>query len=124
MATLAEIGRGTAAVQNAVEAGRLTPVSDQRCADCGREAQAYHHHHGYEPEHLLDVVALCDRCHGRRHAALRPKRERAPKVPVPAKLLRFPPTLAEAIQQEAARGRRSFSAQVFLMLELAIKRGG
>jgi hypothetical protein len=40
-----------------------------------------------------------------------------------AKLLRFPPTLAEAIQQEAARGRRSFSAQVFLMLELAIKRG-
>jgi hypothetical protein len=49
--------------------------------------------------------------------------EYVPRGEAVAKLLRFPPTLAEAIQQEAARGRRSFSAQVFLMLELAIKRG-
>lgn len=40
-----------------------------------------------------------------------------------AKLLRFPVELAESIQKEADRGRRSFSAQVFLMLELALKRG-
>lgn len=39
-----------------------------------------------------------------------------------AKLLRFPPELEEAVQKEAERGRRSFSAQVFLMLEIALKR--
>jgi hypothetical protein len=40
-----------------------------------------------------------------------------------AKLLRFPPDLAEVIQREAERGMRSFSSQVFLMLRLAIKHG-
>lgn len=46
-----------------------------------------------------------------------------PRSEAVAKLLRFPPGLADAVQREAERGRRSFSAQVFLMLELAIKRG-
>lgn len=46
-----------------------------------------------------------------------------PRSKAVAKLLRFPPDLAEAIQQEAERGVRSFSAQVFLMLRLAIKHG-
>jgi excisionase family DNA binding protein len=62
----------TAAVRGAVLGGLLEPVETLRCADCAEAAQAYHHHRGYAPQHRLDVIPLCDRCHARRH---RPQRD-------------------------------------------------
>jgi hypothetical protein len=60
--------RGVLAVQYAVRTGKLTRVTERRCLDCGVRAQQYHHHRGYQKEHLLNVVPLCTRCHGKRHA--------------------------------------------------------
>ncbi len=54
------------AVNNAIKEGRLLPVKTQLCADCGKQAQNYHHE-SYAPEHQLDVVPLCRSCHKQRH---------------------------------------------------------
>jgi transposase len=67
MATLADITRGSSAVQRAVKVGTLLALAGQHCTECGKPAQAYHHHHGYNQEHLLDVVPVCDSCHARLH---------------------------------------------------------
>jgi hypothetical protein len=50
-------------------AGLLPPAKTLLCVDCGAQAQEYHHHNGYEPEHLLDVIPVCRACHGKRHTA-------------------------------------------------------
>jgi hypothetical protein len=55
------------AIRWAVKRGRLAPASSQVCMDCGAAARHYHHHLGYDRSHWLDVVALCARCHRRRH---------------------------------------------------------
>ena len=41
----------------------LPPASTRQCAECGQKAQSYHHYLGYEPDHWLDVIPLCTRCH-------------------------------------------------------------
>lgn len=56
------------AVGYAVKSGKFPPASTMVCEHC-QEALAsdYHHHKGYEPEHKLDVIALCTECHGKAH---------------------------------------------------------
>lgn len=51
------------AVGKAVAAGQLPRAMALKCEHCGKPAQGYHHHKGYAPEHALDVVPLCDKCH-------------------------------------------------------------
>lgn len=52
-------------VQYAVRQGKLPHPTTLTCAHCSNQAQEYHHHNGYEKEHLLDVEALCVSCHGK-----------------------------------------------------------
>lgn len=50
------------AVYRAIKAGRL--VRPAACSSCGVDGRVQaHHHHGYAPEHRLDVVWLCPSCH-------------------------------------------------------------
>lgn len=51
------------AIRCAKSRGDIRPAREYACAYCGRRAHDYHHHNGYEPEHHLDVVALCKDCH-------------------------------------------------------------
>lgn len=55
--------RARAALRYAVRTGRL--VRPSACSSCGVEGKRIHghHHNGYSPEHALDVVWLCSRCH-------------------------------------------------------------
>ena len=61
--------RAHAAVKTAITEGALPAPTGLACADCAGRAYAYHHHRGYDPQHWLDVVALCGSCHARRHLA-------------------------------------------------------
>lgn len=54
-------------VNNAINEGKMPSVKTRSCADCGGQAQHYHHE-SYAPEHWLDVVPLCRSCHKKRHA--------------------------------------------------------
>jgi DNA-binding XRE family transcriptional regulator len=54
------------AVREAVKRGVLPPASTLACVECGAPAAEYDHHLGYEPEHALDVQALCKPCHAKR----------------------------------------------------------
>lgn len=53
-----------AAVNHAIEAGRLISPLLFTCTHCKHSAKHYHHHNGYDPAHWLDVVPVCTRCHG------------------------------------------------------------
>jgi hypothetical protein len=55
-------------VWSEVEAGRFPPANTMVCDIC-QEALAchWHHHKGYEPEHALDVIAVCRECHTKEH---------------------------------------------------------
>ncbi len=54
------------AVQMATRRNDLPTASGLVCEYCQEaQAQQYHHHEGYAPEHVLDVVALCMECHGK-----------------------------------------------------------
>ena len=59
--------QATNAVRVAIARGELPRPGDAQCADCGRAAQQYHHHLGYDQPHWLDVIALCRSCHQKRH---------------------------------------------------------
>lgn len=56
------------AVKYAVDNGRIPRAKSLKCASCGKQASHYHHHNGYDREHWLDVVPLCNLCHGSEHA--------------------------------------------------------
>ena len=60
--------KASKAVNNAVSAGDLPHVNTLICQNCPDEAQHYHHHKGYAPEHWLDVVPLCIECHIKVHS--------------------------------------------------------
>ena len=66
--------RAAAAIAGAIKHGVLPKVTTLLCLDCGRKAEHYHHFLGYDPEHYLDVQALCRQCH-----AQRPEHIRKPK---------------------------------------------
>lgn len=51
------------AVNNAVRDGKLPRPNTRICHYCPNPAQQYHHWHGYEPEHWLDVIPVCRECH-------------------------------------------------------------
>lgn len=52
------------AVYQAVKSGKLQPASNFSCSVCGeKQATMYHHPNGYDPEHRLDVVPVCNPCH-------------------------------------------------------------
>ncbi len=50
------------AVNNTIRAGILVRPDSLKCI-CGKQAQQYHHHKGYAPEHRLDVIPVCIVCH-------------------------------------------------------------
>lgn len=58
--------RAAKAVRVAIVDGRL--IRPQQCSRCGEGGRIEgHHHKGYAPEHQLDVVWLCKRCHYAAH---------------------------------------------------------
>lgn len=112
----------TSMVSRAVKKGVLLPVATQRCCDCDAWAQQYHHNNGYEPEHWLDVVPLCRRCHVARHVEM----HRVSKVPVtPFKRITVLITGALLAQLEQVRDGRSYQAVFERALEawIAAQRG-
>jgi hypothetical protein len=51
-------------VQNNIHKGVLQSPKNFICSICNQEqAQEYHHHNGYDPNHWLDVVPVCISCH-------------------------------------------------------------
>lgn len=57
------------AVAYAVRLGKLPHVASQRCVDCGKVAEIYHHH-SYDEQYHLDVTPMCFLCHKRLHRSL------------------------------------------------------
>ena len=55
--------KATGAVNNAIAAGKMPRPDTLFCHYCTKPAQQYHHWHGYEKEHWLDVVPVCIPCH-------------------------------------------------------------
>ena len=51
------------AVNHAITAGKLPRPDTLLCHYCPKPAQQYHHWHGYEPKHWLDVIPVCILCH-------------------------------------------------------------
>lgn len=52
-------------VRNAIRSGKLPRPDILLCHYCPKPAQQYHHWHGYEKKHWLDVVPVCVSCHGK-----------------------------------------------------------
>lgn len=59
--------QASSAVSYEIKKGRMVEVTDLVCCDCGKDAEHYHHHLGYDRNHWLDVVPLCCQCHVMRH---------------------------------------------------------
>ena len=59
--------KATHAVNNAIRDGKLPRANTWLCHYCPKPAQQYHHWHGYEPEHWLDVVPACRKCDYKEH---------------------------------------------------------
>jgi len=55
--------RAKKVVSDATRKGLLPKVSTIKCKKCSEYAQEYHHYNGYEPQHYLDVIPLCRKCH-------------------------------------------------------------
>lgn len=55
--------KARSAVTMAVRTNRLSQVTSLFCHYCLKPAQQYHHWHGYEPKHWLDVIPVCVPCH-------------------------------------------------------------
>lgn len=53
------------AITCAITAGKLPRPDTLQCHYCPKPAQQYHHWHGYEKEHRLDVVPVCILCHSK-----------------------------------------------------------
>jgi len=62
------------AVNHAIEAGKMARPDTRLCHSCTKPAQEYHHWRGYDPEHYLDVVPVCKKCHKKIHSLLRSKK--------------------------------------------------
>jgi len=58
------------AVAYAVRVGKLPPVNTLQCHYCPTQAEHYHHHKGYEPKFWLDVIPVCNKCHGKTRSFL------------------------------------------------------
>ena len=51
------------AVRDAIKKGILPKPNSLQCHYGDHQAQEYHHHKGYAPEHWLDVIPVCKKCH-------------------------------------------------------------
>lgn len=51
------------AINNAITSGKLPRPDTLLCHYCPKPAQEYHHWHGYEMAHWLDVIQVCRNCH-------------------------------------------------------------
>lgn len=51
------------AVNIAIKIGRLPRPDSLQCHYCPAQAKEYHHYKDYEPEHWLDVIPVCIKCH-------------------------------------------------------------
>jgi hypothetical protein len=58
-----EICKAQGVVNRSVKKGTILSARCFNCFKCGKQAEAYHHHLGYSPEHWLDVVPVCKKCH-------------------------------------------------------------
>jgi len=58
-------------VNHAIRDGKLSRPDVKLCWYCTKPAQQYHHYRGYEPEHWLDILPICRKCHTRTHASWR-----------------------------------------------------
>jgi hypothetical protein len=61
------------AVTSAVRSHRLPNVFTLFCRgslDCYKKSEVYHHHLGYAPEHWLDVMPVCKKCHAKLHQSI------------------------------------------------------
>ena len=54
-------------VSYSVKTGKLPRPDTLLCRYCQKPAQQYHHYLGYEPEHWLDVVSVCQPCDIKAH---------------------------------------------------------
>ena len=54
--------KARSAVNNAIKDGKLPRPDTLQCS-CSEPAKHYHHHKGYEPEHWIDVIPICVKCH-------------------------------------------------------------
>lgn len=72
------------AVKRAIKTGKLPRPDTLLChyrlqhPDCEYHAKQYHHWHGYAPEHYLDIVPVCMKCHIKQHNRKRSSPERPP----------------------------------------------
>ena len=57
-------------VDAAVKSKKLLPAKTLKCSGCDEQAQEYHHHKGYAPEHWLDIIPVCIQCHVNLHRLL------------------------------------------------------
>ncbi len=58
--------RVSSLIQTAVKTGILPKASSFTCHTslfCGKQAKHYHHPHGYDEEHIYDIVPVCAECH-------------------------------------------------------------
>ena len=64
--------RAHIAVRDAVLLGKLAPIKQCTCSECGKPAENYHHN-SYHPDKWLEVTPLCVGCHRRWHAQNEPE---------------------------------------------------
>jgi len=57
-----EIIQAITKVNNAVRDGKLIPAKTLNCHFCSKQAEQYHHK-SYAPEHRLEVIPVCRKCH-------------------------------------------------------------
>lgn len=50
-------------VMYAICIDKLKPAKMLKCTYCSKQAEDYHHYLGYAPEHWLDVIPVCRKCH-------------------------------------------------------------
>lgn len=50
-------------ISNAIAAGKLPLPNTMQCHYGNHQAEQYHHYLGYAPEHRLDVIPVCLKCH-------------------------------------------------------------
>jgi len=55
--------KAKSAANHAIRSGKLPRANTRLCRYCSKPAQQWHHWHGYEPEHWLDVIPVCRKCH-------------------------------------------------------------
>lgn len=59
------------AIGNAIKQGYIPSPTTLKCHYCPKQAEQYHHWHGYAKEYWLDVVPACRKCHIHIHRVVR-----------------------------------------------------